>query len=80
MKMIDVAIPQFDDHASTRPSPIPIARKPSAFAQSRIEDEEEYHLEDEKDEEEDAGGKDEFFDTEDIADGVSTRSPRLERS
>lgn len=72
--MIDVAIPQFgdDDPSPARPS-ISVARKPSTFARIRQQDEEEYHLEHEKveeDDKEDEGAKDEFFDTEDMIDGV----------
>lgn len=76
MKMIDVAIPHFDDDPSPARPSISAARKPSTFARIRQQqDEEEYHLDHEKadeDEKEDEGAKDEFFDTEDMIDGVSS--------
>ncbi|GAA5952650.1 hypothetical protein JCM21900_006060 [Sporobolomyces salmonicolor] len=83
MRMIDVALPNFDSDAeksvTSRPSLQPVARHTS-FAQSRSraagEDDEELQVlgdtdsdgsGDADDEQED--GKDEFFDTPDIADG-----------
>lgn len=76
MRMIDVALPKFDD-----PTPAPTtsndtlsipkftARRSSAFVQSRAaaQNEEEYHVvQDEEDEEQEdpSGKKDEFFEVE----------------
>lgn len=77
MRMIDVALPKFDDPApptttsasGTLEVPRFIGRRSSAFVQSReaAQNEEEYHVLQEEEEEEDAGGKkDEFFDVEEL--------------
>ncbi|GAA6061937.1 hypothetical protein JCM10212_001505 [Sporobolomyces blumeae] len=84
MRMIDVAIPKFNPDAektvTTRPT---LAKAPrhTSFAQSRSkvkedEEDEELHVgedtaseESDDEDEEKEGGKDEFFDTPDIADG-----------
>lgn len=83
MRMIDVALPKFDDNPKDDVSSHPIAqpmRHTSTFAQARAAEEEEieHHLdeqhsdeEDGKEEDAEAGEKDEFFDTPDISDGVS---------
>lgn len=75
-----------DDDTPTRPQLVPAARHTS-FAQSRSradDDDEEYHVDVESDDEpeadeaddddgdkDDEGEKEEFFDTQDIAEGVS---------
>lgn len=77
MRMIDVALPKFDDPANStadlsRHAEPPMIRQTSTFAKKRAADEEEYHLMQE--EEEDKDGKEEFFDTEDMLEGVSSSS------
>lgn len=77
MRMIDVALPKFDDPApptttsvsGTLEVPRFVGRRSSAFVQSReaAQKEEEYHVLQEEEEEEEVGGKkDEFFDVEEL--------------
>lgn len=74
MRMIDVALPKFDDPSSDHSRHVeqPLIRETAAFAKKKATDEEEYHLMQE--DEEDKDGKEEFFDTEDMVDGVSFSS------
>ncbi|KAM0749832.1 hypothetical protein T439DRAFT_348604 [Meredithblackwellia eburnea MCA 4105] len=78
MRMIDVALPKFDDSAPARPALAPHAT--STFGQSArpaVDDDAEYHLEataeesesESEAEEDEVTGKEEFFDPPDIADG-----------
>lgn len=92
MRMIDVALPKFDDDDAETSRPGPTVRQLSTFGQSsrrKIDDETEYHTEpneaDSDDEDVDGevegeNSKDEFFDTEDMADGVRSPSPYPRRS
>lgn len=76
MRMIDVALPKFDD--DDQPVRLGPTRELSSFTQSKrnaADDDKEYHLEapeeePEDDTETDDASKEVFFDTEDIADGV----------
>lgn len=73
--MIDVALPKFDDPPLTNGVSAPISRPIPTSAQNRAADDVEYHLMQEDEDDENDGkddGKDEFFDTEDIQDGVRT--------
>lgn len=72
--MIDVALPKFDDPPPATGISTPVSRPVPTFAQNRAADDVEYHLMQEDEDDENDGkddGKDEFFDTEDIQDGVS---------
>lgn len=72
MRMIDVALPKFGDDDKTPPTRPVEPTRMTTFRKARDEEKEiEHHL-DEPSVDEDAKdeGKDEFFDTQDIADGV----------
>lgn len=67
--MIDVALPRFGDGSPAAPT----LRQTSVFGLNAANEDEEYHFEHSEihEEEDDGAGKDEFFDTEEMAEGVS---------
>jgi vacuolar protein sorting-associated protein 13A/C len=99
MRMLDVAIPKFDepnpDNAPTTRPTLEAAPRHTSFAQSRsrvprVDDDDDHlsvgdsdsaHGDDgtavDEEEEDKEGGKDEFFDTQDINDGVRRVYPHL---